>query len=67
MIIPTESRAQLAAIREGLTEAEYVDAIWRRRLAEHRILRARKPSPSWPIVRAADLPANVMPMRKRKP
>lgn len=64
MIIPTEARATLAAIREGLTEREYIDAIWARRVATQ----PSKKRPRWkfPLLQPATKPSNVTAIRKAR-
>lgn len=65
MIISEEARATLAAIREGLTEQQYVDAIWARRVAAQ----PSKKRPRWkfPLLKAAAAkPSNVTAIRKAR-
>lgn len=49
--IPEEARFLLAGLKDGLTEKQYVDAIWHRRQSEHRCKsRSRW---KWPMIREA--------------
>lgn len=50
MIIPEEARATMAAYREGLTLAAYLDFMWLRRAAENPPApRLRRHKWNWPV------------------
>lgn len=63
MIIPTEARATLAAIRYGKTEAEYRADIWKRRLTEHPT--KQRSRWNWPIKWAEAAASNVTPIKRK--
>lgn len=62
-IIPHEARATVLALREGLTVDQFVDEMWRRRIAEHPC--QPKAEGRWPCL-IYSRPSNVTPIRKAR-
>lgn len=65
MVIQTEARERLNALREYRTEKEYLDKLWTMRRAEAPKFK-RLNKIGWPIKRAEDIAANVTSIRKGK-
>lgn len=62
-IIPTEARATMLALREGLSADQFVDEMWRRRVAEHPC--QPKAKGRWPAL-IYSKPDNVTILAKRR-
>lgn len=62
-IIPTEARAAMLALRDGLTSQQFVDEMWRRRVAEHPCQPDAKGR--WPCL-VYSAPSNVTPIREAR-
>lgn len=76
LMVPTESREELAMTAHNLSNADYTDVIWACRVSE-KPPKKRARSKSWPAsifdkalkgyILATDKPSNVTPIRKKKP
>lgn len=49
MIIPDDARRQIMSLRDGVSERQFLDEMWKRRYLEHG--KPRRSRKNWPIVR----------------